>query len=75
MRNGQGHNERMRFFLKSPLEGKKKKKSIGSPCEAMVDDNEVEEEGEGDTAPAHIPKRGRSRSEDWMGIFLIDVNK
>jgi hypothetical protein len=50
--------------MKSPLEGKKKRKSTGSPREAMVDDNEGEEEGEGDTAPECIPKRGRSWSQN-----------
>ncbi len=50
--------------MKSPLEGKKKRKSIGSPQEAMVDDNEGEEEGEGDTAPAPVQKRGKSSSQD-----------
>ncbi len=48
--------------MKSPLEGKKRRKSIGSPREAMVDDNEGEEEGDGDTAPAPVQKRGKSRS-------------
>jgi hypothetical protein len=50
--------------VKSPLEGKKKRKSTGSPREAMVDDNEGEGEGEGDTAPACVPKRGRSQSQN-----------
>jgi hypothetical protein len=36
--------------MKSPLKGKKKRKSMGSTPEAMVYDNEGEEEGEGDTA-------------------------
>ncbi len=51
--------------MKSPLEGKKKRKSTGSKSEAMVDDNEeeVEEEEEGDTAPARNPKRARSLSQ------------
>jgi hypothetical protein len=51
--------------MKSPLEGKKKRKSTGSKCEAMVDDNEGEEEEEveGDTAPARNPKRARSLSQ------------
>ncbi len=44
--------------MKSPLEGKKKRKSTGSTREAMVDDNEGEEEEEGDTAPARNPKKG-----------------
>jgi hypothetical protein len=43
--------------MKSPPEGKKKRKSTGSPHEAMVDDNEGQEEGEGDTAPAY-PNKG-----------------
>jgi hypothetical protein len=50
--------------MKSPLEGDKKRKSTGSTCEAMVDDNEGEEEGEGDTAPARIPKRARSWNQN-----------
>jgi hypothetical protein len=49
--------------MKSPLEGKKKRKSTGSTREAMVDDNEGEEEGEGGTAPARYPKRARSWSQ------------
>jgi hypothetical protein len=49
--------------MKSPLEGKKKRKSTGSTREAMVDDNEGEEEEEGDTAPARYPKRARSWSQ------------
>ncbi len=49
--------------IKSPLEGKKKRKSTGSTCEAMVDNNEGEEEEEGDTAPARYPKMARSRSQ------------
>jgi hypothetical protein len=49
--------------MKSPLEGKKKRKSTGSTREAMVDDNEGEEEEEGDTAPARYPKRARSQSQ------------
>jgi hypothetical protein len=49
--------------MKSPLEGKKKRKITGSTCEAMVDDNEGEEEEEGDTAPAHYPKRATSWSQ------------
>jgi hypothetical protein len=49
--------------MKSPLEGKKKRKSTGSTCEAMVDDKEGEEEEEGDTAPARYPKRARSWSQ------------
>ncbi len=57
--------------MKSPLEWKKKRKSSGSTREAMVDDNEGEEEEEGDTAPACYPKRARSRSQLWMGIFLV----
>jgi hypothetical protein len=46
--------------MKSLLEGKKKRKSTGSTCKAMVDDNEGEEEEEGDTAPALYPKRARN---------------
>jgi hypothetical protein len=49
--------------MKSPLEENKKRKSTGSTCEAMVDDNEGEEEEEGDTAPACYPKRARSHSQ------------
>ncbi len=49
--------------MKSPLEEKKKRMSTGSTREAMVDDNEGEEEEEGDTAPACYPKRARSRSQ------------
>jgi hypothetical protein len=45
--------------MKSPLEGDKKRKSTGSTREAMVDDNEGEEEEEGDTAPARYPKRAK----------------
>jgi hypothetical protein len=48
--------------MNSSIKGKKKRKSTGSPHKAMVDDNEGEEEGEGDTAPAHVPKRCRSSS-------------
>ncbi len=53
------YNKRM----KSPLEGKKKRKSTGSKSAAMVDDNEgeKEEEEEDDTAPAPTstqPKKG-----------------
>jgi hypothetical protein len=50
--------------MKSPLEGKKKRKNTGSKSEAMVDDNEgeKEEEEEGDTAPACNPKMARSWS-------------
>ncbi len=48
--------------MKSLLKGKKKRKSTGSKSEAMVDDNEGEEEEEGDTAPARYPKRARSWS-------------
>ncbi len=48
---------------KSPLEVKKKRKSTGSTHDAMVDDNGGEEEEEGDTAPAHYPKRARSWSQ------------
>ncbi len=40
----------------------------------MVDYNEREEEEEGNTAPAPYPKRARSWSQLWMGIFC-DVNK
>ncbi len=51
--------------MKSPLEGKKKRKSTGSTREAMVDDNKGEEEWEGDTAPARIPpKKARSWSQN-----------
>ena len=49
--------------MKSPLEGKKKRKSTGSTREAMAVDNEGEEEEEGDTAPACYPKKARSRSQ------------
>ena len=49
--------------MKSPLEGKKKRKSTGSTREATVDDNEGEEEEEGDTAPARYPKRAGSWSQ------------
>ena len=49
--------------MKSPLEEKKKRKSTGSTCEAMVDDNEGEEDEEGDTVPARYPKRARSQSQ------------
>ncbi len=49
--------------MKSTLEGKKKRKSTGSTHEAMLDDNEGEEEEEGDMAPACYPKRARSRSQ------------
>jgi hypothetical protein len=51
--------------MKSPLEGKKKRKSTGSKREAMVDDNE----GEGDTTPAHIPKRARSWARQLDGTM------
>jgi hypothetical protein len=51
-------------LMKSPLEGNKKRWSTGSTCEAMMDDNEGEEEGEGDTVPARIPKRSRSWSQN-----------
>jgi hypothetical protein len=51
--------------MKSPLEGKKKRKSTGSTSEAMVDNNEGEEEKEGDTAPAHCPQKARN------GFFLV----
>jgi hypothetical protein len=57
--------------MKGPLEGKKKRKSTGSSREAMVDDNEGEEEEEGDTKPASYPKGARSWSQIWMGIFLV----
>ncbi len=50
--------------MKSPLEGKKKRKSTGSTHEAMVDDNEGQEEGGGDKAAACIPKRARSQSQN-----------
>ncbi len=49
--------------MKSSLERKKKRKSTGSTCEAMVDDNKGEEEKEGGTAPAGYPKRARSWSQ------------
>jgi hypothetical protein len=49
--------------MKSPLEGKKKRKSTGSMRKAMVNDKEGEEEEEGDTAPARYPKRARSWSQ------------
>jgi hypothetical protein len=49
--------------MESPLEGKKKRKSTGSTHEAMVDDNEGEEEEEGDTTPARYLKRARSWSQ------------
>jgi hypothetical protein len=49
--------------MKSPLERKKKRKSTGSTCEAMVDYNKREEEEEGDTAPARYPKRARRWSQ------------
>ena len=51
--------------MKSPLEGKKKRKSTGSKSEAVVDDNEGEEDDkeEGDTAPARNPKKARSLSQ------------
>jgi hypothetical protein len=49
--------------IKSPLERKKKRKSTWSTGEATVDDDEGEEEDEGDTAPAHYPKRARSWSQ------------
>jgi hypothetical protein len=55
----QKNNKRM----KSPLEGKKKRKSTGSTREATVDDNEGEEEEKGDTAPARYPKRAGSWSQ------------
>ncbi len=56
--------------MKSPLEGRKKRKSTGSTSEAM-DDNKGEEEEEGDTAPARYPKKARSRSQILMGNFLV----
>jgi hypothetical protein len=49
--------------MKSPLEGMNKRKNTGSTREAIVDNNEGEEEEEGDTAPACYPKRARSRSQ------------
>ncbi len=49
--------------MKSPLEGKKKRKNTRSTCEAMVHDNEGEEEDEGDTAPARYSKRAISWSQ------------
>jgi hypothetical protein len=49
--------------MKSPLEGKKKRKSTGSTREAMVDDNKEEVEEEGDTAPARYANRARSQSQ------------
>jgi hypothetical protein len=48
--------------MKSPLEGKKKRKSTESTHEAIVDE-EGEEEEEGDTAPVRYPKRARSWSQ------------
>jgi hypothetical protein len=60
---GPGHPKNNKH-MKSPLEGKKKRKSNWSSREAMMDDNEGGEEGEGDTAPARIPKRGRSWSQN-----------
>ncbi len=62
--------------MKSPLEGKKKRKSTGNKNEAMVDDNEGEEkeDEEGDTAPARNPKWARSLSQLWI-VFFGDVNK
>ncbi len=42
--------------MKSPLEGKKKRKGTGIIREAMEDDNDGEDEEEGDTAPACYPK-------------------
>ncbi len=56
---------------KSPLEGKKKRKSTGRTREAMTDDNNGEEEEEGDTAPARYPKRARRWSQICMGDFLV----
>ncbi len=50
--------------MKSLLERKKKSKTTGTKHEAMVDDNEGEEEGEDDTAPAPIPKRAGSWSQN-----------
>jgi hypothetical protein len=47
--------------MKSPLEGKKKRKSTGSTRDAMVNDNEGEEDEEGDTATACY--RARSWSQ------------
>jgi hypothetical protein len=41
--------------MKSPLEGKKKRKSTGSTREAMVDGNEGEEEGD---STSTLPKKG-----------------
>ncbi len=49
--------------MKSPVKGKKKRKSTGSTHEAMVDDNKGEEEEEGDTATACYPKRARGQSQ------------
>jgi hypothetical protein len=43
--------------MQNPLEGKKKRKSTGSTREAMVDDNEGEEEQEGDTTSMLPQKR------------------
>jgi hypothetical protein len=49
--------------IKSPLVGKKKRKSIESSCETTEDDNQGEEEGESDTSPTLVPKRGKSMSQ------------
>jgi hypothetical protein len=56
--------------MKSTFEEKKKRKSTGSTCEAMVDDNEGEEEEEGDTASARCPKRARS----WRSVSVMLTN-
>jgi hypothetical protein len=60
--------------MKSPLEGKKKRKNTGSTREFMVDDNEGEEEEEGDTAPACYPK-GLEVGVKFEWVFFGDVNK
>jgi hypothetical protein len=57
-----GHPKNNKHMM-SPLEGKRKRKSTGSTCEAMVDNNEEEKEEEGNTAPAHYPKKVRSWSQ------------
>jgi hypothetical protein len=55
--------------MKSPLEGKKMRKSTESTREAMVDDNEGEEEEKGDTAP------GLEVRVNFEWEFFCDVNK
>ncbi len=62
--------QRITSAWRVPLKEKKRKRT-GSTCEAMVNDNEREEEEEGDTAPARYPKRARSWSQLWMDIFLV----